>query len=225
MGAKTSQHATKKSPTQLDREIAEALGSKDKPTTWMQRKALHDRGEHAHCGFLLAYLPYHEMAPYKSSSAYGYGSYEECYDTRELATRRLQQLRREGRIEWAKIYQHDPRYPLGRKLVDEWDDSETTAHATKRAIPGVSKWNMTAGGTGAAEGKHGYSLQVAEGHYYISPYTTRHGRHAGYLLKFAATGGKFPRGSHTGLWHDLGSFASPQKAATAAAKHHAGGFS
>ena len=129
-------HATK-TAAQLDREIAEALAGKDKPTTWMQRKALYDRGEPSGCDtFLLTYLPYHDMAPYKSSSAYGYGSYEECFDTRELANRRLQQLRKEGRIEWAKIYQDDSRYPLGRKLVDEWSDSDQDepAHATiKRA--------------------------------------------------------------------------------------------
>ena len=114
-----------KTPAQLDREIAEALASKDKPTTWMQRSSLYDRGEPSGCDtFLLTYLPYHEKAPYKSSSAYGYGSYEECFDTRELAQRRLQQLRSEDRIEWAKIYQDDPRYPMGRKLVDEWNEGD-----------------------------------------------------------------------------------------------------
>ncbi|HSX22282.1 MAG TPA: hypothetical protein VLE97_05855 [Gaiellaceae bacterium] len=101
--------------------------------------------------------------------------------------------------------------------------SERPLHATKRGVPGVTKWNMYAGGTGAAEGKHSYDLYVPEGQYTISPYTRRGGRHAGYLLKFAATGGR-PRGSHGGLWHDLGSHASPQKAASAAAKHYAGGF-
>lgn len=97
------------------------------------------------------------------------------------------------------------------------------AHATKRAIPGVSKWDMFAGGTSAAEGKHSYSFIVPEGKYYISPYTTRHGRHAGYLLKFSATGGR-PRGTHGGLWHDLGEHRSPASAASAAAKHYAKGF-
>ena len=136
-----------KTPAQLDREIAEALASKDKPTTWMQRKSLYDRGEPSGCDtFLLTYLPYHEKAPYKSSSAYGYGSYEECFDTRELAQRRLQQLRSEDRIEWAKIYQDDPRYPLGRKLVDEWNegDPDEPVHArvkrgVKRGVKRVSK--------------------------------------------------------------------------------------
>lgn len=99
--------------------------------------------------------------------------------------------------------------------------SGSRAHATKRAIPGVTKWNMFAGG--AAEGKHSYSLRVSEGEYHIMPYTTRNGRHAGYLLKFAGTHGR-PRGSHGGLWHDLGSHASPQKAASAAAAHYAKGF-
>ena len=97
------------------------------------------------------------------------------------------------------------------------------AHATKRAIPGVSKWDMTAGGSGAAEGKHGYTFTAPEGTYHIWPYTTRYGRHAGYHLKFSATGGR-PRGSGGGLWHDLGSHTSPQKAASVAASHYAKGF-
>lgn len=101
--------------------------------------------------------------------------------------------------------------------------AKKTGHATRIKIPGVTKWNTYAGGTGAAEGKHSYDLHVPEGQYTISPYTRSGGRHAGYLLKFAATGGR-PRGSHGGLWHDLGSHASPQKAASAAAKHYAGGF-
>lgn len=100
--------------------------------------------------------------------------------------------------------------------------SSARTHATKRAVPGVGKWDMFAGGTGAAEGKHSYSFIVPEGKYYISPYTTRN-RHAGYLLKFAATGGR-PRGTHGGLWHGLGEHRSPARAASAAAKHYARGF-
>ena len=82
---------------------------------------------------------------------------------------------------------------------------------------------MTAGGTGAAQGKHGYTFTVPEGTYHIWPFTTKYGRHAGYALKFSATGGR-PRGSVGGLWHDLGTHRSPQSAASTAAKHHAGGF-
>ena len=144
-----------KTPAQLDREIAEALASKDKPTTWMQRKSLYARGEPSGCDtFLLTYLPYHEMAPYKSSSAYGYGSYEECFDTRALAQRRLQQLRKEDRIEWAKIYQDDPRYPMGRKLVDEWNegDRDEPAHARiKRASKRSHSTKTATGGAGAID--------------------------------------------------------------------------
>lgn len=88
---------------------------------------------------------------------------------------------------------------------------------------GVNKWSMSAGGTGAAEGKHGYTFTAPEGTYYISPFTTRYGRHAGYLLKFAATGGQ-PRGGSGGLWHDLGTHRSPQGAASTAAKHYAESF-
>jgi hypothetical protein len=97
-------------------------------------------------------------------------------------------------------------------------------HEIARAIvPGIRKWNMTAGGLSAAEGKHGYGFVVPQGTYHIWPFTTKHGRHAGYRLRFAATGGQ-PRGGHSGLWHDLGTFSSPQQAATAARKHYAGSF-
>lgn len=105
------------------------------------------------------------------------------------------------------------------------DGTRRRSHATaKRVVPGVAKWSMTAGGSGAAEGKHGYTLTVPEGTYRISPFTTKFGRHAGYTLRFSAEGGGRPRGSHGGLWHDLGTHRSPQSAASAAAKHHAGGF-
>jgi hypothetical protein len=82
---------------------------------------------------------------------------------------------------------------------------------------------MFAGGSSATPGKHGYTLHPPEGEYHITPYTTRTGRHAGYKLQFAGTHGR-PRGSHGGLWHDLGSHSSPQKAARAAAEHYAKGF-
>ena len=97
------------------------------------------------------------------------------------------------------------------------------AHATKSVVPGVNAWSTTAGGTGAAEGKHGYTLTVPEGTYHIWPFTTKSGRHAGYSLKFAATGGR-PRGSHGGLWHDLGTHRAPASAAKAAREHYARGF-
>lgn len=98
------------------------------------------------------------------------------------------------------------------------------SHATtKRAVPGVTKWSMYAGGTSAAKGKYGYTFAVPQGEYHISPFTTKFGRHAGYSLKFAATGER-PRGSGGGLWHDLGNHRSPQSAASAAAKHYTQGF-
>lgn len=127
----------------------------------------------------------------------------------------VRQFTRDLRAEMRQVARHAGHSTKRRSYVD---------HSTKKTgLPGVSKWNMSAGGTSAAAGKHGYSFQVPQGTYYISPYTTRLGRHAGYLLKFAATGGR-PRGSHGGLWHDLGSHRSPQTAAKAAAEHHAGGF-
>ena len=91
-------------------------------------------------------------------------------------------------------------------------------------VPGIAKWSMSTGGTGAAEGKHGYSFRGAiKGEYHIFPFTTRYGRHAGYSLKYAATGGP-PRGSHGGLWHELGTIRSPAAAAKAAREHYARSF-
>jgi hypothetical protein len=98
------------------------------------------------------------------------------------------------------------------------------AHATKLTIPGIGKWSMYAGGTGAAEGKHSYDFKAGiKGEYHIFPFTTKYGRHAGYLLKYAVTGGQ-PRGSHSGLWHDLGKFRSPASAAKAAREHYERSF-
>ncbi len=93
-----------------------------------------------------------------------------------------------------------------------------TAAAPKRQIPGIAAWNMFAGGTGATAGKHAYSLHVPEGEYHVSPVSSQHGRHRGYSLMFAAR--QQPRGSHGGLWHDLGMHRSPAKAAVGARKHY-----
>jgi hypothetical protein len=91
-------------------------------------------------------------------------------------------------------------------------------------VPGIAKWTTSAGGTGAAEGKHGYSFKSGiKGEYHIWPFTTKHGRHVGYALKYAATGGA-PRGGHSGLWHELGTFSSPAAAARAAREHYARSF-
>jgi hypothetical protein len=90
-------------------------------------------------------------------------------------------------------------------------------------VPGIAKWTTSAGGTGAAEGKHGYSFRAGiKGEYHIWPFM-RHGRHAGYSLKYAATGGQ-PRDGHSGLWHELGGFRSPAAAAKAAREHYARSF-
>jgi hypothetical protein len=92
------------------------------------------------------------------------------------------------------------------------------------AVPGIAKWMRYAGGTGAAEGKYCYTLEVPESTYYIDPISSSRGRHLYYKVKFAATK-KSPASSHGGLWHQVkGEFSSPGKAATAAAHHHAVSF-
>ncbi len=70
--------------------------------------------------FLLSYLPYSDRLPYPTR--YSSGSYEEFFRTRAEANRRLHELISEGRVEKADVYQADSKYPLGRKLVDEWED-------------------------------------------------------------------------------------------------------
>lgn len=78
-------------------------------------------------------------------------------------------------------------------------------------------WATYAGGTSAAPGKYSYQIEPKPGVVYdIAPITTRYGRHAGYRLWIADPTGK----SGSGLWHDLGTFRSPQ-AAKGAAKRHA----
>lgn len=57
-------------------------------------------------------------------------------------------------------------------------------------------WHTFAGGTGAAPGRNAYQALTSWGDYHIDPVTTQWGRHAGYLVRFANTKGKFPGG----LW-------------------------
>jgi len=90
------------------------------------------------------------------------------------------------------------------------------------------RWGMHAGGTGAASGKHGYTAYPShgytaypsEGSYHIDPISTVYGRHRGYKLMFADTGGRL--GGL--LWRDLGIHRSPNEAKQAAKKHFSGYF-
>jgi hypothetical protein len=107
-------------------------------------------------------------------------------------------------------------------LAGRHDGTSSGKALPKRQIPGIAAWNMFAGGTAAAPGKHGYSLHLPEGEYHVSPVSSQHGRHRGYSLMFAAR--QQPRGSHGGLWHDLGMHRSPAKAAVAARKHYAASY-
>ena len=88
---------------------------------------------------------------------------------------------------------------------------------------GKEKWGTYAGGTAAAEGKHGQSLYIGQGHYSIQPISWPNGRHRGYLVHFIDDKGKLGRG----LWNELGIARSPNagKALCKAhfAKHFGGG--
>jgi len=63
-----------------------------------------------------------------------------------------------------------------------------------------ANWRMFAGGTGAAEGKYGYSRSTEIGDYSIQPTTDRRGRHNGYTAYFLNVKGRLPGG----LWQLLG---------------------
>ena len=92
------------------------------------------------------------------------------------------------------------------------------ANARKhRFIPGLSKWHMSAGGTFAAAGKHGYSIFPSVGNYYISPVSWPNGRHRGYLVQFANTQGKLPGPL---LWRTLGTVSSPNQGVILAQSHY-----
>jgi hypothetical protein len=67
-------------------------------------------------------------------------------------------------------------------------------------------WSTFAGGTSAAEGKHGYSVNTEVGEYHISPVSTQSGRHRGYVARFANTQG-LP--GFTGLWSGIGENGEP----------------
>lgn len=74
---------------------------------------------------------------------------------------------------------------------------------------------MYAPGTAAVEDKHAYDIHTDRGEYHIwAPSLSR--PHGGYRLQFADTKGLLGGG----LWHDLGSFRSPQAAKAAASQHY-----
>jgi hypothetical protein len=87
-------------------------------------------------------------------------------------------------------------------------------------LPGVSKWNMYAGGTSAAPDKHSYDIRGDFGLYSISPFTTKYGRHAGYAVTFADEKGRLGGG----LWSQLGTVRSPNAGVAAARAHMAKHF-
>ena len=99
-------------------------------------------------------------------------------------------------------------------------------------FPSLKDWGMAGGGTGASEGKHSYDLYIGKGlQFMISPFTTRSGRHAGYVLRVTTRYREIdcPQVS-SGLWHAINpdgsegnllaehTYRSPQAAQTAAKK-------
>jgi hypothetical protein len=83
------------------------------------------------------------------------------------------------------------------------------------------KWSTFAGGTSAAEGKHGYDTHLSVGTYSIQPVTTQYGRHAGYLVHFINDKGVLVGG----LWQQIGKFHSPNAAKKASREHFEKHFS
>lgn len=87
-------------------------------------------------------------------------------------------------------------------------------------LPGLSRWNMYAGGTSAAEGKRAYDIRGDFGLYSIQPLTTPQGRHRGYLVQFADEKGRLGGG----LWTNLGLVHSPSAGVGQAREHYAHHF-
>ena len=79
------------------------------------------------------------------------------------------------------------------------------------------KWGTYAGGTGAHHGSS-YAAYTAIGSYHINPPSRARGK---WHLTWANNSGLGLEGVHGGLWHDLGSFASPNAAKKIANEHHA----
>ena len=91
--------------------------------------------------------------------------------------------------------------------------------ARARANPAPKlRWPHTvAGGTGAAEGKHGYETErLPVGYYRIAPFSWPNGRHRGYVLHFVNDRGALAGG----LWQELGTHSSPNKAKGRALEHY-----
>lgn len=62
------------------------------------------------------------------------------------------------------------------------------------------RWTMYAGGVTAAEGKHGYDVQIpGYGKYAIQPLTHPCGQHKGYSVAFYDTEGRFAAAGDSGM--------------------------
>lgn len=106
-----------------------------------------------------------------------------------------------------------------------------TRRRSRSSGMGLSKWNVYAGGTGAAPGKRSYDVEIGDWRaggkkYDISPYTTQWGRHAGYFLSVfpgshSGHAGIGPDGGEVMLNSRASTFRSPQAAAKAARAHMA----
>ena len=87
-----------------------------------------------------------------------------------------------------------------------------------RELAGLSAWSMFAGGTGAEEGKHGYSLTTDIGNYKIHPFSSKTGRHIGYEVWFENVKGA----AAGGLNQPIGSTSHPSTGVGLARKHYQG---
>ena len=103
--------------------------------------------------------------------------------------------------------------------------------AVKSAIPALPKWNMYAGGSTAAPGKHSYDyytrpIRAGGRQYSISPHSLESGRHFCYILTVFPS--VRPHGGHAWIapngdenYYPIASasYRSPQAAVSAARAH------
>jgi hypothetical protein len=81
---------------------------------------------------MVSYLPYLDT-PYAVTRGYSSGSIELCFATVEDARAFFGRTVASGGVERAELYESDKRYPFGRKLIDEFEDTRSGSEEMREA--------------------------------------------------------------------------------------------